>query len=538
MKKDLLAVGVVVALGLGAGAASAAPTISPTGIGHTNIIPYFSVQGGNVTLLSITNTDHINGKAVKIRFRGAEWSDSIFDFQVFLSRGDVFTGAVTNSNGQARFMTADGSCTLPTDVNQAFVSTRLQNQTSGTLEGYIEVITMADIVPEGVVAPVGHAGEGYSLYTAVAHGAYMGEAPCKNAATPKAAALVSGLVQDNVHIIGGVDTTDAAQASWMVAPTGSLISYAMIIDVNNSKVFSTLGTAINYAAPVEAYFRQSNDVLTPTVNLTADRLFFPMTPVGAVAPYGGANVTMRQSDMPDLSTAIESGSALSDTAIEARDLLSIQLQKASVISEYSTSPSIQGATDIVLTQPTRRYFYNYNQLPATATTYHALIGTTKFEIYGDALTPYATLRGDVNRIDMANLVGFSYNTAFYDREQGEIGWSGIVGVTPGGWRPPGTIVLRGGVSVVGINISGTTTDALGGTLTKSSIDVIGASGVLYENGWAQLSTTTDATVVGGAYAAVGARLPVIGFTAVNAFNASVGSAGTNYGAAMPLRYVP
>lgn len=535
MKKALLAVGLAAVLGLGAAAAPAAPTISPTDIGHTNIVPYFSVQGGNMTLLSITNTDHINGKAVKVRFRGAEWADSIFDFQVFLAPGDVFTGAVTNKNGLAQFFTADGSCTLPANVNLPFVPTRLQNQASGTLEGYIEVITMADIVPDGVFAPVGHAGEGFSLATATTH--IDGVAPCKDP-TSKAAALLAGLVQDNAQIIGGVGTTDPAQVSWMAAPTGSLISYAMMINVENSKVFSTLGTAINYAAPVKAYFRQSNEVLAPTTHLTADRLFFPMTAVGAAAPYGGANVTMYQSDMPDLSTAIESGSALSDTAVEARDLLSIQLQKSAVISEYSTLSSIEAATDIVLTQPTRRYFQNYNPLPATATTYHALIGSTKFDIYGDDLTPYATLSGGANRIYMTNVGGFNRTTVLYNRDRGMVSQSNIVGVTPGG-DPPDTIILQGGVSVIGMmNIYDTTTSALGGTLTKSRITAYGPGGMIFQEGWAELSTTTKATVTGGAYAAVGAKLPVIGFTAMNAFNASAGSSGTNYGAALPLRYVP
>ena len=56
---------------------------TPDGIGHILLVPYFSTNNGNTTLLSIVNTDVTNGKAVKVRFRSAANSDDIFDFQVY-----------------------------------------------------------------------------------------------------------------------------------------------------------------------------------------------------------------------------------------------------------------------------------------------------------------------------------------------------------------------------------------------------------------------------------------------------------------------
>ncbi|MEY2953103.1 MAG: hypothetical protein RLZZ401_1190, partial [Pseudomonadota bacterium] len=44
--------------------------VNADGIGHQLIVPYFSAQNGNTTLLSIVNLDNLNGKAVKVRFRG------------------------------------------------------------------------------------------------------------------------------------------------------------------------------------------------------------------------------------------------------------------------------------------------------------------------------------------------------------------------------------------------------------------------------------------------------------------------------------
>lgn len=78
MKKNLLTLGIAAAVG-GLGLVSPALAqeqatslkISPTGKGHILIVPYYTVQSGNATLLNIVNSDKVNGKAVKLRFRGA-----------------------------------------------------------------------------------------------------------------------------------------------------------------------------------------------------------------------------------------------------------------------------------------------------------------------------------------------------------------------------------------------------------------------------------------------------------------------------------
>ena len=102
MRKNLLALSIAAMVGGLSGAANAAVinnvgttatglSINPQGVGHILAVPYFSTQGNNKTLLSITNTDTTNGKAVKLRFRGAANSDDIFDITVFLSPGDMNT---------------------------------------------------------------------------------------------------------------------------------------------------------------------------------------------------------------------------------------------------------------------------------------------------------------------------------------------------------------------------------------------------------------------------------------------------------------
>jgi len=71
MKKSILASSIAAAV-FGLGAVTGAQAA-----GDILLVPYFSAQGANATLLSIVNTDTVNGKAVKVRFRGAANSDDL-----------------------------------------------------------------------------------------------------------------------------------------------------------------------------------------------------------------------------------------------------------------------------------------------------------------------------------------------------------------------------------------------------------------------------------------------------------------------------
>ena len=128
MKKNLLAASLAVALGSLSGGA-AAWSVNDQGIGHYNLVPYYTVQEGSNTLINIVNTDTDNGKIVKVRFRATEWSDDALDFQVFLSPGDVWTAAVGVEGGVPKLVSQDKSCTLPADLGagKAFPTTRVDH---------------------------------------------------------------------------------------------------------------------------------------------------------------------------------------------------------------------------------------------------------------------------------------------------------------------------------------------------------------------------------------------------------------------------
>ena len=159
-----LAVAAACALGFNAqavtkleGATANTLQVSESGAGHFLIVPYFTTQSGNALLLSLINMDEVNGKAVKLRFRSARNADTLFDFQVFLAPGDMWTANVSqNGNGLSYLTTSDASCSKPgrASINATpFKTARLNPKSSAaaradeTREGYIEIVTMADIPP-------------------------------------------------------------------------------------------------------------------------------------------------------------------------------------------------------------------------------------------------------------------------------------------------------------------------------------------------------------------------------------------------------
>ena len=295
-----------VGLAGGASAAVFTPAVPGTladngfGTGNILLVPYFSTQGGNATLLSITNTDTVNGKAVKVRFRGAANSDDLYDFQVLLSPGDVWSASVSQdaTTGISTLSTTDTTCTLPTSVNGAFQTGRVQQFSTAssianqTREGYIEILNMADIPKFGlydqgtiasgnITAPTTN-----PLYTAIKH--VNGVPPCST--TTASAAAINLLVQDPtaysatvgftdgsaaaaaaaVTTVTGATNSSSAQGMGLVFPSGKLAADWTIINVANTTVISGQAKAISTSAAGAnlVFFPQIGTAIPTTASTT------------------------------------------------------------------------------------------------------------------------------------------------------------------------------------------------------------------------------------------------------------------------------
>ncbi len=350
MKKSTLALSIAASLGgLGlAGNALAVTNVAgadtgsaifrnDNGIGHKLVFPYYTAQNGNATLLSITNTDTTNGKLVKVRFRGAANSDDVYDFQVALSPGDIWTAAVTKdaTSGSAKLATSDKSCTIPETIrlgtNPTFVVDRVDGANPAqTLEGYVEVINMADIPPLASGATTDQ--KATALFTAVKHAS--GVAPCT------AAVLSEKLGTDG-------DVT-ALTARGMAAPSTGLIGDWIILNQKTTAAWSGAATALEVRAnnaPAKGnlvFFPQIlGDVVNATaVNFTAD----PLITSGVL--------TAQFYDLPDMSTRYTAASA---TPADQADETTAQLAIKSLSNQFVTSDDIAAVTDIMFSQPMRRY---------------------------------------------------------------------------------------------------------------------------------------------------------------------------------------
>ena len=498
MKKNVLALSIAAMIGglgfVGTASADVVRMVASTatdlnlaegGVGHALVVPYFNAQNGNMTVLHVVNTDTVNGKAVKVRFRGAANSDDILDFQVFMSPGDVWTGAVSaGADGVAQLVTGDNTCTLPkltVGVPQPFITARLNPALAGdalanhTREGYVEIFNMADIPP---------AAGATTLYTAIKH--VNGKAPCTDAVL-------------NTTLVN-FSTEAAAATAGFAAPTGTLMGDWYIMNVAQTTTFSGASTAI--VATAAGVSAPSNFVHFPQLDSGA-------TAVGNTADpllVTGAVVTANY-DLPDLSTPFVTAPAAT-AAVEQAALLTQALAVKSVTNQYANDASITAKTDWVFSMPTRRYSVavDYTKLatPATARVFTDLSGAT----------PGVNWFAAGNTALSGSLVCVtSDGQTFWDREE--------TNKTSGAVFSPGTVAKTqfcGETSVLSFADAGTS--VLGGSVARQN--VTGA----YVNGWSQVNTNNG-----------GNGLPILGSSFIKLTNPSVsaGMSGT-YGITWPHRF--
>ena len=542
MKKNVLALSIAAMIGgLGfAGAASAvvingtlvpdAKTLGATnatafeltngGVGHNLIVPYFTAQDGNMTVLHLTNTDVKNGKAVKVRFRGAANSDDILDFQVLLSPGDVWTGAVTaGADGVAQLTTADGTCTVPTltkGVAQSFDTRRLQGSLSaadkaaGTREGYVEIFNMADIPDLDVYgSPAGKS----ALFKAIKH--VGGVAPCT-------ASAIDTAVLNTAH------TEATAAAAGFATPTTGLMGDWYIINVAKTTTFSGGATALT-AVSAPGVAGRGNFVLFPQLSasvgspdaFTADPALRTVVanvntskdvagaiPVALPTGYTLPVVEAAYYDLPDLSTPYLVPGKTAITAVGAAtqaQLLTQQLAVKSITNQYANDASITAKTDWVFSMPTRRYSVAMDYratTPVRVFTPGILSGRDAFFYTGNTA------------VDAGKICVNSNGQSFFDREE--------TTKSSGAVFSPGSVDKTrfcGETSVLSFADAGTS--VLGATVARQDT---GSSA--YVNGWSVIRTTNG-----------GAGLPILGSSFIKLTNpqASAGMSGT-YGITWPHRF--
>lgn len=525
MKKSILSLSAAVALGsLGfAGSANAWVASDPNGdatdlflhnagTGHQLFTPYYTANEGMATLVNIVNTDSVNGKAVKVRFRGATNSDDLLDFTLFLSPGDVWAGAVLQGpDGRAMLTTPDKSCTIPTADQWVggvpFITTRLpsyvgtDNQAALTREGYVEVLNMADIPPPAT------GGTASPLYAATKH--VSGVAPCL-ADTQLTGSVSYGALRN--RLLSTTADVDGAREDGLANPTGGLMGSWSILDLGHMGTYSGTQTAV--IATADTTVPPSGTVTTAAANLQ----FFPQigVPVGADVTGWTADPLLTGTapivsplwfDLPDMSTPLTAANA----AAQADDLTAA-LSKDNVINEYiatAAGAAVPFTTDWVVSQPTRRYHVAVDYRSgftegSTAATNAVLVPRT-----GSTVASYASpnLRLQSTGFGPQACLPLAFSST--DREEFQVSTSASGGFSPG--TPATTLNYCGEVFVAQFGA----TSALQASITNRRVTPNGQAG------WASIGSAAG-------------QLPMVGYAAT-LFNNEVN--GNKYGLTFQHRWL-
>lgn len=565
MKKNVLAMSIAAMIGgLGfAGAASAAVVpgtatfvpgtsmtttnaavlqIADAGVGHNLVVPYFTAQGGNMSVFHVVNTDTQSGKAVKVRFRSASNSDDILDFQVFMSPGDVWTAAVTEgADGVAQIVTNDNTCTVPkltAGVPQSFVTARLNatqlpaDKANQTREGYVEIFNMADI-------PANTTGTATAptLFYAIKH--QSGVAPCSVAGSASANLL-------NTVAVTNYTTEAAASTAGFDTPSTGLMGDWYIINVPQTTTFSGAATSISARVALNGaagrgnfvHFPQTQSAAGNVDTYTADPLFRTVSYPASQATTGGtygvpttaAILAASFYDLPDMSTPYTTTANATggvNAPLEQASLLTNALAVTSVTNQYASDTSISAKTDWVFSMPTRRYSVAANYA-ATGTSGTGQIVTgiaaPNYRLFSQINTGVAGvewfLPSNTSVDSNGNICVNAQGQRFWDREETTPGAVGTPPVfSPGNPLAPGVVRFCGETSVLAFRDSGAS--SLASTVARTTI----TEGT-YLNGWGTIDTTNG-----------GAGLPIQGSSFIKLSNPQV-SAGVsgNYGITWPHRY--
>jgi len=521
-----------------------ADTLVPTttGIGHILVVPYYSTQEGNVSLLNIVNTDLVNGKAVKLRYRGAANSDDVFDITVLMSPGDVWSANVSQADGVSTLVTNDKTCTLPANVNAAFSGGRANNDNAQTLEGYIEILNMADIpallatdesgAPSAIANP---------LYTAIKH--VNGVAKCET--------IASQLLDVVDPAVAATPIVDAATATGSLNrnewngrgynfPSGGLMANWTIVNLSKAGSFTGAATAIaavdaanpNERAVANLVFSPQDSALQPSdvasIGAFTHPAFLTADPLLAGGTKEDGTVILPKIpaslyDFPDLSTPYVTDPTVQGNALAQAETLSAALATKSITNEYLTSADVGFATDWTFSMPARRYNVAYNYEGTSATKDRALYaavldyadntatagGATIAPTVIDTTLPAAQQKGTY--FTTANTTVSTLKTqvcvkpgalAYYDTEEtGAAGGSYVISPQPIG----AALAFCGEVSVLGFN----GTSALGAKIATQNITTKQNASKTFTDGWMSIKTPGNSNQ----------GLPVIG----HAFSKALGS---------------
>ena len=311
-----------------------AVNINPDGLGQVLIYPYYTVNGNGVTILSVVNTTG-DAKAVKVRFTEGENTREVLDFNLYMSRFDVWTASLEkNLDGVPVMTTRDTTCTVPYFYgngvdngldygSQEFLPFALTDGGSTDIsranEGHFEMIEMGTLVDDN---GLGNAEGSASAATHTSNGV---PADCDQ--------LVDAWTDPDDRVVGDEGYWLQDPFTDMEAPSGGLFGGAALVSVEKAVMVSYEATAINgFATDVLA-----NDLLHQEPGSVLPSLNSGDVNVGVVFLDDG--------------TIQDSG-----TLSRGVDAVSYVFMHDQIMNEYTTEIDTLSGTEWVMTFPTKSFY--------------------------------------------------------------------------------------------------------------------------------------------------------------------------------------
>lgn len=314
MKKSLTQA-IALATAIGASASAFAVNIDQDGHGSALLFPAYTVENGNSTYVSVTNTTD-KFKAVKVRFVEGMNSAEVLDFNLYLSPQDVWSGMVVPTADGAKLVSNDTSCISANKDGFPAAGMAFRNfeyagpkadapaQFQGldrARVGHFEVIEMGDIDP----------------LLALNAGVTAGFAIKHVNGVPGSCAAINSAWNN-----GG--TWKTTPSAGMSPGTGGLYGTAAIVNVDAGWASTYDATALaNFAA---SQIHAEPGLVTPSLTQAAPEATFK-----------------------------EGTVAIADTGIDA---VSAVLMKEAIQNDYMIGAGLNAQTDMVVTFPTKRQYVN------------------------------------------------------------------------------------------------------------------------------------------------------------------------------------
>ena len=352
--------------------------------GQVALLPYYTVNNNFISNFTVTNTTSLF-KAVRVRIVDSRIAADLLNINLYLSPFDVWNGTLRKDpiSGLPNLITEDETCTYP-DKSELQAGIEFQNHYVATTdddltEGFIEIIEMGDIadgiwdaedggneaeidtdgVADGVISSgdrsikmgLLHDVTGMPADCSVVTDAWeAGDADSDNINGFESGSMsAEGIAEDGG---GSALPYDNSHNAGLVAPSGGINAYGIMIDVANGKAFVQEATHIDRYSTVAQHYLPDDPVHYRLPSLASGDVREAYITNALGEGVKGDIMPLTEYD----TGALQDISPRPSVPMGSNPLpIAAVLSAESISTPYFVESNLNGATDVVMTFPMRKH---------------------------------------------------------------------------------------------------------------------------------------------------------------------------------------